>query len=267
MEKIGLISGNRRFPLIFAQQAVNKGYQVVALAIKGNTSRTISRFADKVYWIDIREFAKIFDIFKAESVKKIAMVGQINPRYLFNNKVMASEEINRLFSGLKDRRANSIFGLIAEKLNDNGFELLDSTTFMEEYVPEKGVLTISSPTPEIWEDINFGLNLARKIADLDIGLSVAVKDKAVVAVEALEGTDSLIKRAGRISRKGAVVIKVSRPNQDMRFDLPLVGFNTIKNLIKIKASCLAIEAKKTIFLDTKTAIKLADRANLSIVAV
>lgn len=267
MERIGLISGNRRFPLIFAQQAVNKGYQIVALAIKGNTSGSIANFADKVYWIDIREFSKMFDIFKAEKIKKVAMVGQINPRYLFNKKIMASQEINSLFSELKDRRANSIFGLIAKRLSERGFELLDSTTFMDEYIPSPGVLTLLRPSPEIWQDVNFGLELARKIADLDIGLSLAVQNKAIVAVEALEGTDSLIRRAGRITRRGAVVIKVSRPNQDMRFDLPLVGLNTVKNLIRIKASCLAIEAKKTIFLDKEFAIKLADRHHLSIVAV
>jgi DUF1009 family protein len=267
MEKIGLIAGNRRFPLIYAQQASSKGYCIVALAIKGNTSRRIRNYADKVYWIDIREFKRMFDIFKEEKINKIAMAGQINPRYLFNKRIMASKEIKNLFRDLKDRKANSIFGLIADRLSNQGFELLDSTTFMEEYLPLRGTLTSLPPSPEAWEDINFGLDLARKIAGMDIGLTVAVKNKAIVAVEALEGTDALVRRAGRITRKGAVILKVSRPKQDMRFDLPLVGINTVKNLIKINAACLAIEAKRTIFIDKEQAIKLADKYRLSIVAV
>lgn len=267
MEKIGLISGSRRFPLIFAQQARNKGYYVVAVAIKGNTSPRINKYANKTRWIDIREFGMCIEIFRGEEIKKIAMVGQINPGYLFNRKIMENEEIRSLFKCLQDKKANTIFKAIAEKLNMEGFQLLDSTTFMEDFLPAKGVLTKSGPDDTMWQDIYFGLDLAKQIAHLDIGQAVAVNNKAIVAVEALEGTDALIRRAGKIVRRGAVVVKVSRPNQDMRFDLPLVGLRTIKNLIGINASCLAIEAKKTIFIDIVPGIQLADRHALSVVAV
>jgi DUF1009 family protein len=267
LEKIGLICGNRRFPLIFAQQASNKGYHVVALAIKGNTSRMIKDYAREVYWIDIREVNKMFEIFRRENIHKIAMAGQINPSYLFNRKITESQEIKSLFKELQDRKAGTIFGLIADRLNKEGFELIDSNTFMEDFLPKKCVLTIKQPDFNTWQDIYFGLDLAKKIAYLDIGQTVAVKNKAIVAIEALEGTDNLIRRAGKISGGGITIVKVSRPQQDMRFDIPVVGLNSVKNLVKMGALCLAIEAEKTLFIDKEPGIKLADKKGISIVAV
>ncbi|MEW6075904.1 MAG: LpxI family protein [Candidatus Omnitrophota bacterium] len=152
-------------------------------------------------------------------------------------------------------------------MEDAGFELIDSTTFVEEQLPAKGTLTIREPSFAEWEDIYFGVSLAKQIAHLDIGQTVAVKHKAIVGVEAFEGTDNLIKRAGSLAGKGVVVVKVSRPRQDMRFDIPVVGLNTIKNLINISASCLAIEAGKTLFIDRVKGIALANRRGLSIVAI
>ena len=267
MEKIGLIAGNRRFPLVFAQQARAKGYYLVAVAIKKDTSPKIKKYAHKVYWVDIREFNKMFDIFKAEKLDKVVMVGQVNPRHLFNRKIMESQEIKELFKGMQDKKANTIFGLIAERLNKEGFTLLDSNTFMEDFIPKKGTLTKREPDFSMWQDIYFGLDLAKQVAHLDIGQTIAVKNKAIVAVEALEGTDALIRRAGKIGGRGMIIVKVSRPKQDMRFDIPLVGLKTIKNLIKIKASCLAIEVEKSIFIDQEPAIRLADRNGIAVVAV
>ncbi len=267
MGKIGLIAGNRRFPLIFTQQARSKDYYVVAVAIKSNTSSKIKKYAHKTYWIDIREFNNCLKIFRQEGIEKVAMAGQINPDYLFNKRIMENEEIKNLFKDLQDRKAHTIFGIIADRLEKEGFELLDSTTFMDDFLPSRGLLTNHQPDGKIWEDINFGLDLAKEIAQLDIGQTVAVKNKSIVAVEALEGTDALIRRAGEIGGKGVTVVKVCRPNQDMRFDIPLVGLSTIRNLIRIKANCLAIEAKKTIFIDKDAGIRLADRYALSVVAI
>jgi DUF1009 family protein len=267
MEKIGLIAGNRKFPLLFAASARAQGCGVVAIAIKGDTAPAIKKVADKVYWLGLGEFSRLFEIFKTEQVKKIAMVGQISPRRLFSKEVTRDAMLRDLLAGLADTRADSIFKEIARRLNAAGFELIDSTTYVKEYLPGKGTLTARAPDTAQWEDIHFGAAMAKEIGLLDIGQSVGIKKKAVVAVEALEGTDNLIRRAGAIARGGAVIVKMSKPSQDMRFDIPVVGLNTVKALIRSKAACLAFEAGKTLFIDQEQSVALADKAGLAIVAI
>ncbi|MDD5155642.1 MAG: UDP-2,3-diacylglucosamine diphosphatase LpxI [Candidatus Omnitrophica bacterium] len=267
MEKIGLIAGNRRFPILFAESARKKNCYVVAIAIKGDTSPKLKASADKIYWLNLSEFSRMFEIFKKEGITKIVMAGQITPTRLFGKDMDKDPHLKNLLKSIKDKKADTIFGAVAQKLKEFGFELIDSTTFMEESLPQKGTLTQRQPTFDEWEDIYFGLDLAKEIAFLDIGQTVAVKNKAVVAVEALEGTDNLIKRAGLISRGGAVIVKVSKPKQDARFDMPVVGLNTVKNLIKTNAACLAIEAGKTLFIDKEAGLALADKHKLCIAAI
>jgi len=267
MEKIGLIAGNRRFPILFCEAARKRNYSIVAVAIKGDTSRKIKKYADKVYWIGLEDFSRLFEIFKSEGITKIVMAGQISPHRLFSRGIAKDIELKDLLTRVKDKRADTLFTAVAEKLQISGFELIDSTTFVEGLLPAKGILTGREPDSREWEDVNFGLGLAKAVAALDIGQSVAVKHKAIVAVEALEGTDNLIRRAGRIARGGITVVKVSKPKQDMRFDIPVIGLNTVKNLIRAKAACMAIEAAKTLFIDKEESIKLADKKGISIVAV
>jgi len=267
MEKIGLIAGNRRFPIIFSEAAKKMNYYIVAVAIRGDTSYKLRKYVDKIYWISLNEFRKLSEIFKNEGITKIVMVGQISPHRLFSKEIDKDEELKNILNAIKDKKADTIFGAIAERLKGLGFELIDSTTFIEDLLPQKGTLTRREPTFSEWEDIYFGLDLAKEIAYLDIGQTVAVKNKAIVAVEALEGTDKLIRRAGQITPGGLAVVKVSKPNQDMRFDIPVVGLNTVKNIIKAKVNCLAIEAGKTIFLDKEASIALADKKGISMVAV
>ncbi len=266
MEKIGLIAGNRRFPILFSEAAKKKNCHIVAVAIKGDTSRKLKKYVDKIYWIGLSEFRKLFEIFKNEGVTRIVMAGQISPRRLFSNEINKDPELKELLSRLKDKRADTIFGAMAQRLKDKGFELIDSTTFIEELLPKRGTLTKRAPSSDEWEDIHFGLALAKSVAGLDIGQTVAVKHKAIVAVEALEGTDNLIRRAGRISRGGFTLAKVSKPKQDARFDIPVIGLNTIRNIIKARGACLAIEAGKTIFIDKEESLKLADKKGIAIVA-
>lgn len=267
MEKIGLIAGNRKFPIVFSEAAKRKNYYIVAVAIKGDTSPTLKRFVDKIFWLGLDEFSRMFEIFKDEGIKNVVMAGQVSPRRLFSKEIDKDAKLKEILSGIKDKRADTIFSAVAEELNSYGMQLLDSTLFIEELMPKKGTLTRSVPDFYAWEDVYFGINLAKAIADLDIGQTVAVKDKAIVAVEALEGTDNLIRRAGKISRGGATIVKVSKPRQDMRFDIPVVGLNTINNLIRAKAKCLAIEAGKTLFIDKEKSVELADRKGIAIVAV
>ena len=266
MEKIGLIAGNRRFPFLVAQEAQKKGVAVTVAAIRGETDWGIKKVSHNISWFSLGEFKRMFDFFKENGINKVLMAGQISPARLFSREVRENREIQELLNSMKDLKANTIFSGIAKKLSAAGLELLDSTIFVKEFLPLKGILTKKHPSPEESEDISFGMELAHKIADLDIGLSVGVKQKAILAVEALEGTDNLIRRAGALARKGVVIAKVSRPKQDMRFDIPVIGLNTVKTLIQARAGCLAIEADKTLFIDMQASLALADRKKLVIVA-
>ncbi len=239
----------------------------MAVAIKKDTSPKLKGLVDKIYWIGLGEFRRMFEIFQQEGVKKVIMAGQISPARLFSKEIEKSAELRQILSSIKDKKADTIFGGIAKKLEEGGFQLIDSTTFIEDLLPKKGTLTALEPELCVWGDVHFGFELAKAIASLDIGQTVAVKDKAVVAVEALEGTDNLIRRAGSITRGGITVVKVSKPKQDMRFDIPVIGLNTVKNLIKAGARCLAIEADKTLFIDREEAVRLAETRGISIVAV
>ncbi len=267
MKRIGLIAGNRKFPLLFAASAKRKGCEIIAIAIKGDTSPKIKKLVDKIYWLRLSEFSKMFDILKAEKVDGVVMAGQVSPHRLFSKEINRSKELKQILQNLKDKKTDTLFGAVAQKLEAAGLSLLDSTLFIEEYLPQKGTLTKCQPDFNTWEDVYFGLNLAKAVADLDIGQTVAVKSKAIVAVEAFEGTDHLIRRAGKIGRGKIVIVKVSKPKQDMRFDIPVIGLNTIKNLVKARAKCLAFEAGKTLFIDKEESVSLADKRGISIVAV
>jgi hypothetical protein len=267
MPRIGLIAGNRKFPLIVSCEAKKRNYSVIAIAIKGETSTRINKLVEKAYWLGLDEFSKIIEVFHKEKINEAIMAGQVSPRQLFRPKVRNNPQIKNLLDSLKDKKADTIFGAIARRLEKEDIRLLDSTFLLGEFMPSKGVLTKNQPDFSQWEDIYLGLDIAKQIAYLDIGQTVAIKDKAVVAVEALEGTDNLIKRTGKITHQGAIIIKVSKPAQDMRFDVPVVGLNTIKNLIRAKAGGLSIESEKTLFIDKEQSLKLADSKDLFVVAV
>ncbi|MFH1355356.1 MAG: UDP-2,3-diacylglucosamine diphosphatase LpxI [Candidatus Omnitrophota bacterium] len=268
MERLGLIAGNRKFPFIFSAAAKRQNYFIVAIAIKGDTLPSLKNFVDKIHWLSLSDFSRVPEIFKREGITKIVIAGQISPSRLFSKEIYKDKQLKELLTNLKDKKAVTIFGKIADRLEESGLQLLNSTIFLEDFMPLKGTLTSCGPDTAVLEDIDFGLSLAREIAKLDIGQTIAVKDKAVVAVEALEGTDNLILRAGKITRgRGFTVVKVSKPNQDLRFDVPVVGLNTLKNLKKAGAQCLAIEAGKTLFIDQKQSVELAEKKGISIVAV
>ena len=165
MDKIGLIAGNRKFPLLFAASAKKKGYAVIAVAIKGDTSAALKKLVDKIYWINLAEFHKIFAIFKSEGVRDVVMAGQISPVRLFSKEINRSEELRQILTRLKDKKADTLFGAVAQRLESEGFNLLDSTVLIEEYLPKKGTLTKLQPDFDTWENIYFGLNLAKAVAE------------------------------------------------------------------------------------------------------
>ncbi len=266
IKKIGLIAGNGKFPLLFARAAHRQGIDVVAVAIKKDTSPWISPLVKKVYWITLKEYSRMFEIFKNEGIQKVIMAGQVNPQNLFYKDV-GDEALQKLLAAVKDKRPDTVFGAVADKLKENAIELVDSTLFLEDYLAKAGTMTKIEPDAQTWSDIRFGYEMAKRMAGLDIGQTLVVKNGAIVAVEAIEGTDAAIVRGGRLANGGIVVIKVSKPNQDMRFDIPVVGPMTIRHLSKARGKCLAIEAHKTLVIDRESCIRAAEKKGIAIVAL
>ena len=194
------------------------------------------------------------------------MAGQVNPDNLFESDVVLDEEFRQLFDAMKDRKADTIFSAVGDKLKEKGMELIDSTFLIQDHLALKGTLTKRGPTLAELEDIGFGCEIAKAMGALDVGQTVVVKDKAIVAIEAMEGTDRTIQRGGEIARQGAVVVKMSKPNQDLRFDVPVIGPRTIEYMKKSSCACLAIEAGKTIIIDQDKTIRLANKAGICIVS-
>ncbi len=265
MKRIGVIAGRGNFPIIFSQEARKAGYKITAVGVRANTKCSLKYYVDEFCWLKIQEFNRLSEIFKRANISKVVMAGQINPYLLFNRKVMSSPAAVEFFGRVDDRRADTIFNAFAKKLKADGLELLDSTLFLDNFLPGKAVLTKRVPDAQERKDIEFGLGIAKVLGSVDIGQTVCVKKGVILAAEAVEGTDNTIRRAKALSKGGIVLVKVSKPNQDSRFDVPVVGFKTIKNLPI--SSCLAIEAKKTLFFNQREAIRLADRKNITISAV
>lgn len=268
MEKplLGLIAGNGKFPLVFAQKAKAHNYKVVAAAVKGDTSLLLRPAVDQLQWFSVGDLKKLFDYFKSCGVKEVIMAGQISPRNLFDNSLKLDDEFQDLFKAIKDRKADTIFRAVADKLAGYNMKLIDSTFLIEEHLAPKGTLTKRAPTLSELDDITFGREVAKAMGAIDVGQTVVVKEKAIVAIEAMEGTDQTILRGGKIAQGGAVVVKMSKPEQDLRFDVPVIGLRTLKFMIKSKASCLAIEAKKTIIIDYNKTIQIANKNDICIVA-
>ncbi|MBU1062469.1 MAG: UDP-2,3-diacylglucosamine diphosphatase LpxI [Candidatus Omnitrophica bacterium] len=268
MEKrIGLIAGNGKFPIIFAQEAKKRGVEIVAIGINEETEKGLSSCVDKIYWLGVGELEKLLQVLLQEKLTQIVMAGQVKHKTLFDKNVKIDSKMQQLLGSVKDKKTDSLIGAVAKKLEDLGLKLLDSTTFLSDYLPDKGVLTKDSIDKRILEDVEFGRDVAKSISGLDIGQTVVVKDKVVLAVESIEGTDETIKRGAYYGKDGAVVVKVSKPNQDMRFDIPVIGPDTIRLLKELKVACIAIEAKKTLLIDKKVTIELADESGIGIVAI
>lgn len=266
-ERIGLIAGNGQFPLLFARAASAQGREVVAIAVQEETSPELESYVHKIIWINVGELKRFFTVLKEEKLKKVVMAGQIKPAHIFDKTVAKDETLTRFLSKAKDKRADSLLGGLARILRMMGIKLLNSTTFLQEYLVRRGVLTSARPSSAQWEDIYFGRKIAKHIGGLDIGQTVVVKDKAILAVEAIEGTDAAIQRGGALGKKGAVVVKVSKPRQDMRFDIPLVGPVTIESLKASSCAVLAMEAGKTLLLDKESCVQSAETAGIALVGI
>ena len=264
MEKLGIIAGNGKLPFIAAQSAHEKGHTVCVCAISGETDSSIQSVADEVQWVKLGELKKLVSFFKEHSVSEVCFEGKITKTSIFFGNVKPDLDMVVLFSTLKEKRDDTILGALCDYLTQKGLHVLDSTHFLEKCFPGKGVLTKKKLSKAQDADAHFGWTLAKESARLDIGQSVVVKDKTILAVEAIEGTDEAIIRGSLLGNKNVVVVKVAKPNQDMRFDVPTIGPTTLTTMIEHGARALIFEAGKTIFVDQEHVIRMANKENIVI---
>ena len=267
MGRIGLVAGGGGLPLVFAKEAKRKGDFVVAFCLKGLTTPDLETIVDRAHWFEWGQFQKALFVLATERIKKIILIGKIKKSMIFRDEKTLDEKAKGLLSALKGKNDYSILKSVSGALGKLGIELIDVTSYLDNLIPSKGVLTARQPTEREEKDIEFGRAAAKELARLDIGQTVCVKDGCVVALEAAEGTDEAIRRAGTLSGGNFTIVKMARPDQDMRLDVPLVGPETVKTMIGAKASVLALEEKKTILMDREEVVALAERSGISIVII
>ena len=265
-ERIGLIAGNGRFPIIFADNARKLGYHVSAVAHEGETEPELASHVDRIHWIKIGQLSKLIKAFKEDGVHQAVMLGGIKKTHVFTT-LRPDFRTLALATRLALWKDDDILRELAKELEREGIAICESTFGLEGILVEEGTLTARAPTEKEWEDIRYGWDVAHDIGRLDIGQCVVIKDRVVVAVEAVEGTDGAIKRGGELAKEGAVVVKRSKPQQDLRFDLPAVGPRTIEVMASVKASVLAVEAGRTILLDREIMLDKARSARIAIVGI
>jgi DUF1009 family protein len=265
MKKIGLIAGSDELPLIFAKEAIRDGKAVVAVAIEGYTSPEIEKIT-KTYWIKAPELGKLIEIFKAEKIHHAVMEGKI-PQSIIFSQLDFDEKTIAILKKVKNKQTQSLLKGVADELEKEGINLMDARRCLNSVLAVKGTLTRREPGKNEWMDIKFGKNVLKVIGSLDVGQSVVVKNQAILAIEAIEGTDSAIRRGAILGRGEAVVVKMAKPEQDMRFDLPVIGEKTIETMSEYGAVVLAIEAGKTVVLSKQKVIEEADKLNISIAAI
>ena len=278
--KLGLIAGNGRFPFLLLDAARAQGLSVVVAAIHEETDPEIDRRAAAdagitVHWLSLGELSRLIDTFQKEGVSKAVMAGQVKHKQIFSS-IRPDWRLAKLLLNLRTRNTDMLLGAVAKVLGDEGIELISSTQFLEPLLAQEGVLTARAPSDEERKDIEYGLGAARAVADFDIGQTVVVAAQACVDVEAMEGSDAAIERAGELMRSLAdgastlerrlTVVKVAKPNQDMRFDVPVIGIATVDAMVRAGASCLSVEAGRTLLFDREALLSRANQEGIAIVA-
>jgi DUF1009 family protein len=283
MNKLGLIAGNGRFPFLLLDAARAHGLTVIVAAIKEETDPEIEARATAdpdihLHWLSLGELSKLIDTFQREGVTRATMAGQVKHKQIFSS-IRPDWRLAKLLLNLRTRNTDMLLGAIAKVLADEGIELISSTQYLEPLLAKPGVLTRRAPDEHEQKDIDYGRTVARAIAAYDLGQTVVIAAQACVAVEAMEGTDATIARAGELFRtldtddadnsnttlrRQLTVVKVAKPNQDMRFDVPVIGIATIRTMQQAGATCLAIEAGRTLLFDPAAIIAAADQANIAI---
>jgi len=275
-EKLGLIAGNGTFPLLVLDAARAQGFEVVVAAIKEEAFPEIgSKGAASVHWLSLGELSKLIETFKSEGVTRAVMAGQVKHKQIFS-AIRPDWRLAKLLLSLGTRNTDSLLGAVAKVLADEGIVLENSTALLEPLLAKAGVLTKRSPTEQERKNIEYGRAVARRLAEYDIGQTVVIAEAACVAVEAMEGTDATIERAGEIMKslesegeastlsRALTVVKIAKPSQDMRFDVPVVGVTTIETMARAGASCLALDAGRCLLLDGEAIVRAADAAGIAV---
>src|ERR1700719_1811216 len=262
----GLIAGNGRFPFLVLEGARSQGIEMAVIALKEEAAPELERSAKRLHWVSLGELSKAIDLMHQEGVTRAVMAGQVKHNKIFSS-IRPDWKLAKLLLALPRKNTDALIGAVARVLGDEGIELVDSTLFLKPLVPDAGVLTRRAPDEREAADIAYGFSVARNIADLDIGQTVVISDCACVAVEAMEGTDEAVARAARIAAgKPLVVVKVSKPGQDMRFDVPVIGLPSIEQMSSAGVTALAVDAGRTLLFDRAKLIALADEKGIAIQA-
>jgi UDP-2,3-diacylglucosamine hydrolase len=264
--KFGLIAGNGRFPFLVLEGARQAGAELAVAAIREETDPEIEGLADRLTWVGIGQLGKLIRFFKDEGVEKAIMAGQVKHVQIFSRAIPDVRMLKMLLR-LPRRNTDALIGAVAGELASEGIELIDSTYFLKDHLPQPGVLTKRKPDERERGDIEYGLEIAGEIARLDLGQTIVIRDRACVAIEAMEGTDVVVRRAGQLAHGRLTVVKIAKPDQDMRFDVPVVGVPTIESMSEAGATCLCLTAGKTLMFDREQMINQANKNKIAIIAV
>jgi DUF1009 family protein len=265
MKKLGIICGSGELPIAIAAEARAMGYVVFAIGLEPLADRALADEADEVRWINVGKLGTIIDALKSAGVREAVMAGKVSKSLMYKGGITPDLRAVKVLFSLKDRSDDSILLAITRELERDGIRLLNTTDFSERFLTPEGVMTETAPSEAEWRDIRFGWSVAKEIGRLDVGQTVVIKETAVMAVEAIEGTDAAIARGGQLGGAGAVVIKVSKPNQDKRFDYPVVGMKTLDAMKTVRARVLAVEAGNSILLNREAMVAAANEAGICIV--
>jgi UDP-2,3-diacylglucosamine hydrolase len=265
--KCGLIAGNGRFPFLVLEGARAAGVEMVVAAIREETDPRIAELAASLEWISVGHLGKLIRFFRKEGVDRVIMAGQVRHVQIFKLSALPDLRMARMLARLKRRNTDALIGAVANELEAEGIRLIDSTTYLQPLLAREGVLTRRAPNKHELADIDYGREVALELARLDLGQTIVVKNQAVVALEAMEGTDATIRRAAElVPGRPLTVIKVAKPNQDMRFDVPVIGLQTIETLVACHVTALSLTADKTLIFDREETLEAANRHRIAIIA-
>jgi DUF1009 family protein len=266
MDRLGIIAGNGQLPFLVLRAAQRQCHELVVAAIKEEAFPELEREAKNFHWLSISDLSGLIRLFQKENVRQVMMVGQVKHKIIFSS-IKPDWRLFKLLGSLKMKNTDALIGGVARVLSEEGIELIDSTHFLKDLIPQPGVLTRRKPSHQEMADMEYGRRVAKVIAGMDIGQCVVIKNCACVAIEAMEGTDAVIQRAAGLSHGGHItVVKVSKPNQDMRFDVPVIGKTTVQLMSESNATALALDADKTLLIERDELICLADEHDIAIQA-
>jgi len=263
--QIGLIAGAGELPVIIAGDARDRGYRVVTVALEGLASGNLKDVSDEFRWVNPGKFGELIDTLRKHRIKEAIMAGKVPKALLYKSKITPDLRAIKLLFSIKDKSDDAILNAITKELAAEGIEIVDTLKFSNHLLTPEGCLTRKGPDEDEWKDIEFGWKIAKEIGKLDIGQTVVIKGKAVMAVEAIEGTDEAIIRGGKLAGENAVVVKVSKPQQDMKLDVPAVGLDTLRAMEKVKARVLAVESQRSMIVGREKMIEEAELAGISII--